>query len=391
MEREYEYLLHLLEAYLRDEKPRLQPDVDWIKLLRLSHIHSVAGILGNMAMSYDLCADEDTGAFAREICMSTIAGFAHRAALADRFLEQLAENGIDHVAMKGYVLKDYYPVPELRTFGDIDIVIRRSDRQKCHSLMLSLGYQVKTDWEPVYSYTKPHEYYEIHTELLEVDISEKTDYRAYFRDLWQYAVPDGAHRYQFRPEFHFLYMLVHLAKHITGSGAGIRLYLDVAVFILHFAGALDWNWVQAELEKLCLTDFSNTVLAFVRRYFGIEIPIPLPPVEEELLEALAVHTVSGGVFGQDDRDSGINTLKAENANTARLEVILKRLFPAAKTIENRYTYLQDRPWLLPVAWVHRFIKTKDTWGLHAEEARNILYADTGEVQKIQQFYEKIGL
>lgn len=391
MDREAEYLLHLMGAYVREEEPAACPDADWERLFRLAHIHSVSGILGNMVMSWGLCADAKHDAFAREICMSTIAGFAHRGALADLFLERLAENGIDHIVMKGYVLKDCYPVPELRTYGDIDIVIRPEDRQKCHALMLSLGYPVKTDWEPVYSYKRPDEYYEIHTEMVEVDVSPKADYRAYFRDPWRHAVPEGNHRFRLKTEFHFLYLLVHLAKHIKGSGAGVRLYLDLAAFIRHFGDEMDWIWVAGELEKLGLTDFAAVVLGFIQRYFGIASPWALSAAEGTLVEELAVHTVCGGVFGQNDRDSGANTLKGEKADAPRFVVILKRLFPAAKTIESRYTYLQGRPWLLPFAWLHRLLRTRETWGVHAEEAKNILEADGGEVQRIRRMYERIGL
>ena len=391
MDRESEYLLHLLGAYIREAEPEIRQDVDWDRLFRLAHIHSVAGILGSMAVSHDLCADEKNAAFAREICMGTIAGFAHRGALAELLLERLAENGIDHIVMKGYVLKEYYPVPELRTYGDIDIVIRPEDRQKCHELMLSLGYTVKTDWEPVYSYRRPDELYELHTELMETDVSEKADHRAYFRDPWQHAVPEGDHRWQLEPEYHFLYLLVHLAKHVRNGGAGVRLYLDLAVFIRHFGDSLDWDRVAGELEDMGLTAFAAAVLAFVGQYFGIESPLALSLVEEALLEELAAQTMSGGVFGQDDRDSGTSTLTAEKTGTPRIAVILKRLFPAAKTIESRYTYLQGRPWLLPVAWIHRLFRTKADWDAHAAEAKNILAADADEVRKLRRLYERIGL
>lgn len=32
MEREKEYLLHLLGAYLRGDEPQIQPDADWERL-----------------------------------------------------------------------------------------------------------------------------------------------------------------------------------------------------------------------------------------------------------------------------------------------------------------------------------------------------------------------
>lgn len=390
MDRESEYLLHLLGAYVREEEPEIWPDTDWKRLRHLAYINNLIGVLDYMAMSYGICPEE-AAASVRRGCMAMISGIAQRTAMAEMLSGELSRQGIDHILMKGYVLRNYYPVPELRTFGDIDLVIRREDRAKSHALMLQLGYRVKNDWEPVYSYMKPQEHYELHTELLETDISDRMDFRRYFRDPWRYAEREGDHCYYFRPAFHFLYLLVHLAKHIRGSGAGIRLYMDVAVFVRHFGDTLDWNWIRAELEKLCFTDFAGTVLDFIRRYFGIESPITPNTADARTLELLAAFTVSGGVFGRSGHDSAAMTLKSEKPEASRLGAVFRKLFPAARTIESRYTYLQGRPWLLPVAWIHRLFRTKDAWGQHAREAKDILEADTEEVRRIRSLYERIGL
>lgn len=105
-----------------------------------------------------------------------------------QLIQKMQEEHIEHILFKGYVLKDYYPIPELRSYGDIDFVIRPEDREKSHQLMLREKFQVKTDWEPVYSYYKFTEYYEIHTDVMEVDVSEKADYREYFQHMWEHAV-----------------------------------------------------------------------------------------------------------------------------------------------------------------------------------------------------------
>lgn len=394
MEREYQYLLHLLGAYLREEEPQAWENVDWTKLVQLAQIHCVTGILGYMTMSWPICPDQQMKASLRSVCMNTIALFARRAALAEVFSQTLSRNGIDHIVMKGYVLREYYPVPELRTFGDIDIVIRPEDRAKSDALMRSAGFHPETDWEPVFGYTKDVEYYEIHTQIMEVNVSDKADYRDYFRDPWRYAEASADRRYQFRPEFHFLYLLTHIAKHVTGSGAGVRMYLDVAAFLRHFGASLDWDWIRQELEKLRFTEFANIVLLMVQEAFGVESPIPLQPVEEETLRSFLEFTMSGGVFGRVGRDSGTESLKKQSRGRekiSRVGTVARRLFPSAKTIESRYTYLQDKPWLLPAAWVHRLVKTRDTWHQHTEEVQNILTADKEEVRKLQRLYEKLGL
>ncbi len=394
MEKESRYLLHLLGDYLKNEEPEILPEADWNKLMELAHIHGLAGTLGYMTMTYPICPDPEMCAHLRERCMKNLIQFGNRGELGALFSRTLAEHGIDHIVMKGFVLRNFYPVPELRTFGDIDLVIRPEDRERCHELMQQLNFQTKADWEPVYSYIKDSEYYEIHTELLEVDVSEKADYRGYFRDLWDHVTEVEERRYQFFPEYHFLYMLVHIAKHITGSGAGLRMYLDVAVFLRHYGHGLDWDYISRELKELELSGFANTVLTLVQEAFGISSPMALDPVEEETLASFLEFTVNGGVFGQNSRDSGVNSLKNESRNSgavSRFGTIARRLFPSAKTIESRYTYLQDKPWLLPAAWAHRLIRTKDKIHDHAREAQNILSADMDEVQELTRLYEKIGL
>lgn len=394
MDRETQYLLHLLGAYIRREEPRACDDADWEKLIALAHIHNVSGILGYMSMTWPICPDGKIKSALRGRCLNTIASCANRAALAEQFSRELALEGIDHILMKGFVLRSLFPVPELRTFGDIDIVIRPEDRGRCHSLMQTLGFQVKTDWEPVYSYGKSSEYYELHTQLMEVDVSDKADYRGYFRNLWEHTIPMGEHCRQFSPEFHFLYMLTHIAKHVTGSGAGIRMYLDVAAFVQHYAHTLDWDYVQGELQTLVLSDFANAVLTLVQEGLGVPSPVPLQPVVAEVREQFLEFTMNGGIFGKNAQDSGTNSLKKESRSSgeiSRAGTIAKRLLPSAQSIQDRYTYLQEKPWLLPVAWVHRLVKTRDGWQAHAEEARSILSADKESVRKLNRLYRDIGL
>ena len=386
MDRESEYLFHLLGAYVRGEAPESPAGMELEKLRHLANIHSVDGIFCYMAMRHGLFPAERSSF--RAECMAVIGGYAKRAALAEILFEEMTRRGIDHLLMKGYVVKDYYPVPELRTYGDIDLVIHPGDREKCHEMMLALGYRIKTDWEPVYSYIRPLEHYEFHTQLLETDISETLDCGDYFRDPWGHAVGEG-HRWQFTPEFHFLYLLAHLAKHVRGSGAGARMYLDLAAFILHFGADADWAWIAGELKKTGLAVFANTALTFVEQYFGVRSPLELSPVREDTLEALADLTAEGGVFGRFAVSGGTVTLRSEE--TGRVAAIFRQLFPAAKTIESRYTYLQKRPWLLPVAWVHRVVRTWDKLGGHTAKAKDILSADEAEVKRLRRMLREIGL
>lgn len=392
METAYAPLLSLLGAYLRQEPPQITVS-HWDSLLSLAQIHSVSGIVGYMGKKYPICQEPQRLPELRSLCLNTISMYARRQALARELVQQLDQAGIDHVLMKGYVLWDYYPVPELRTFTDVDIVIHPEDRERSHQLMLDLGFQVKTDWEPVYSYHRGIEYYEIHTQIMEIDVSEKADYRGYFANAWSYALPVSEHSHRFTPEFHFLYMLTHIAKHIHGSGAGIRLYLDVAAFFLRHGADLDWTWVQAQLQELQLWDFACVVFGAVNRWFGVGSPMVCDPVPEATLQAFTEFTLEAGVFGHYNRDLALASLKHADQmdSQTRAKHLLRRSFPKAETLQSRYTYLQQHPWLLPVAWVHRLVKTRQGTGKHMAEVRQVLQADTDAVTRLKQLTKDIGL
>ena len=367
---------------------------DWKELIRLADIHSVMGILGYMVISYPDRFDAKIVEFMRVQCLQTIAIFSRRSENMKQLIRQLNESGIDHLLFKGYMVKDYYPVPELRTFGDIDFLIRLEDRQKSDDLMIQRGFGRKTDWEPVYSYSKNTEYYEIHTDVMEVDVSDKADYKGYFRHIWEHAHLTEGHTWELAPEYHFLYLLAHIAKHISGSGAGIRMYMDIAAFIMYFGNELDWDYIQRELEILCFKDFANMVLTVVRECFGVESPISLHQIEDQVFEDFMEFTMAAGTFGYVGRDPGVIQLKKQDPSVqsvSRVQTLWARLFAPASELEKRYTYLRGRHWLLPAAWIHRLLRTRGKWRYHAKEAKSIMNADADKVLKLKRIYKEIGL
>jgi len=240
----------------------------------------------------------------------------------------------------------------------------------------------------VYTYQKEKEMYEIHTSVMAVNITDRADYIGYFKNLWNYATEQAPHIWAFTPEFHFVYLLTHIAKHIYSSGAGIRMYLDLAFYLKRFGDTLDWQWIQAELDKLKLTEFFHLAMDAVARWFAVKPPIPIPEMEEDLFLQFETFTMEGGVFGFEGRLSGEQMVRKQGE---RSKALRETLFPHAKTIQARYTYLQKYPWLLPVAWVDRLVRNRRIIGKMTEKTKEIMTADEKELQEVSTFYRRIGL
>ncbi len=390
---ESEYLLKTLKSFIHNENPGVFPG-DWKKLIQLSQVHSVTSILGYMVMNYPQETAGVYGEALRKHCLESIGLYSQKAECMKALIEQMNQKGIEHLLFKGFVLREYYPVPELRTFGDIDFLIPEGKRQASDELMMKNGFAREDNWEPVFSYRKELEHYEVHTDVMEIDVSDKADYREYFRHIWERARLQEGHTYVLSPEDHLIYMLTHIAKHINGSGAGIRMYLDVAVFLKYFEGKLNVEYLHQEFEKLAFEDFANMVFTLVENVFAVQSVIPLRPIDEVVYNDFVLFTMKGGTFGKVGRDAGLISLKQttqEGGEVSRGKTLRKRLFPSAGSIESRYTYLRGKHWLLPIAWVHRFFKTRDTWGEHSREAKSIMKTDKEKVERLQRIYKEIGL
>lgn len=199
MEKEAQHLLSILKGFIQEKNPisdeldSFDKELNWNKLIYLAEIHAVTGILGYMIMKYPSEFTAAISALMRRQCLNYIGVFTRRAEQMKQLIAKMNKAEIDHLVFKGYVLKDYYPIPELRTFGDIDFLIRPEDREKSHQLMMQEGFQLKTDWEPVYSYLRDTEFYEIHTDVMEVDVSDKADYKGYYQQIWEHAVQVDQH------------------------------------------------------------------------------------------------------------------------------------------------------------------------------------------------------
>ena len=388
-------IVDILNAFLNgSQRIDIPVDLDWKKFNRLAEINSVSGIVGyvfrqsNPSGIPQSLRERYEGEFYSTIALTTMRDESMKS-----LIDLLNKNGIDHLLFKGYTVKELYTVPELRTYGDIDFAIRKEDRKKCNALMLRNGYHLHDDWEPVYSYEKNNEHYEVHTELLDSNLNNNYDYRAYFRDFWKHSVRLDQHSFTLDQEYHLLYLLIHIAKHVYSSGAGIRMYLDIAFYLRAYRDRINWEHFQKEVRTLRIERFVNNVFAAVERWFEIKSPIPLKPVDDGFMDEFLTFTLKGGIFGYNGKAAKLAQVR-KNSNgqsVKRVNTLMKRAFPSAETIKSRYTYLNGKPWLLPVAWVHRFFKKKGATSDYLEESKRILRVNNEEVVELNEFYRRIGI
>ena len=291
--------------------------------------------------------------------------YANRAAELNAFAQQC--EGMPLVLMKGSVVRNYYPVPALRSMGDIDVIIHTEDRQKTDAIMLSDGYNKMVDNHAVWTYDKDHIEFEIHDHMFYEYLANDVDYRGYFDRIWEHVHLLEGTKNIYVPEenFHFLFLMTHLAKHITNNGMGFRAFLDL-VFVIRSAGdRMDWQWIESELEKLKLLEFTKTCFAFCRRWFDVQMPLASVELDMDFYTEITAKMFNDGMFGlineQNEAAHSAKEIKRSKHTywVTATKLTLHRLFPAYRDMQlvPWYRFVDGRPWLLPAAWVYRWFYT----------------------------------
>lgn len=288
--------------------------------------------------------------------MSTIFFYSNLRHQYELVSKALYGENVEVIPVKGLEIAQYYPVPALRTMGDIDLLIHDEDKPKIDTVMRSLGYDcVKNVASRDWGYRKGRFEFEFHPKLIYLDEEvESREFAAFFNDFSSYA-KNG----RLTDEFHFLFLFVHLRKHILNRGAGFRQFMDIAVMTDKCRDSMDWRWVREKLEELQMKRFSDVVFSCNNAWFEIEPPYAIEESSQTNMDSIAERIIENGVFGFHSPDGDIALLSyqvsAHGGKIGRFRSALRKFFPPYSLMRSikQYEFVDNRPWLLPIAWVCR--------------------------------------
>lgn len=349
-------IINILSTYINKNKSLSIRSTDWEKIYKPASLHSISPIIYICLNKNKINIDKTV--YHKFECdfLTTIKYSTLQEITALQLLHILNENRIKHIIFKGFVLRDYYPDKEARTMGDIDIIIEPHVQEKVHKILLNSGFEFDktSSKKEVWNYKKNNVLFEIHTEIIKVSITSKTDFEKYFADNFKYAVNIKDHTYEFTKEHHFIYLITHLAKHFKFSGFGIRMLLDIPVFINRFKNELDWENIKKELEILGLCDFTSCILKICNEWFDTNIPNGFDiELTDNDIEAIENYIISGGVFGYNNRNIDAMRINKSNDSFISRAVHMTRLiFPSYEFITRRYVWAANtHKFLLPLTWI----------------------------------------
>lgn len=347
-----EYIISLIRALIQEQPiPPIPEGASLRELYDFSRSHSIEALIYRAL--YPLLSHSADPVWkqwenrASQLLAQSIVQLQAR----DDLIHMLTQAGMDVLPVKGCWLKEQYPDLGDRQMSDLDMLIRPGDASAAERLLLTRGYRKE---EVSYHHTTyiqpPYLALELHTSLLP-DIDE---HRSYYEDVWEKAVPsDGIPRlYRLKPEDEYLFYLVHLSKHLSEGGSGIRSILDNFIYLRCFPN-MDGDYLSKELEALGLSELAWQVQELSRCWFETGAAIP------KALEPLAQAVCTAGTYGSLEMRTRHRmerlSKKYPNPVIRFFAYCLTRFFRPLSEMKRHYPVLEKAPILLPVFWVVRIV------------------------------------
>lgn len=378
-QQERNFICLLREAVLPGCRIELQ-EADFPAILDLAEKHAITGLLYPPLKKLL----PPTDPILREMKKKSFSA-ATRESIQAKELSQIfsafEEAKLPVLPLKGCVIKELYPYPELRFMSDADLLVREQDAQAVRRLMEQLGYTYKkVDAGDTDVYLSPVGMnYEIHLSLRGEGFSEKS--RSFAESLLELAQPKAPYTYvkELPPVEHYVYILCHFIKHFIYGGVGVRQLTDL--YICQKKWSLDQDPLNRILRELELSRFYKNLQELWLSWFE-NAP------ESPHAEALGDYILSSGVFGTEEKRSTDRMLQ----NGQGSKYVLSRLFPPYSTMSGYFPILKKAPVLLPCMWGWRavramlFRRKKLSAELSAFEN-----ADEKSLQDRRSFYANCGL
>lgn len=388
---ERNYLIRLLSSVMEAAQPPNPPEeMDWEKLYRLSARHGVSNIVwyGLKKLGHDSQPTQKVMVKFRNDYNKAAGKEAMQHIMLEKVLKTFEEHQIPCMPLKGCLLKHLYPHPNMRLMADVDILFKDEQTEQVEKLLLELGFILEHKGGKHDNYfKKPFIKIEMHRMLMPKD-SPCSDY---FSKVWDRAgLEDGCeYIYQLSHEDFFVYIMMHLTRHYTNGGTGIRSIMDIWLYNSRYKNEMDWEYIETELEKIKLLEFAKNILGLSEVWFG-------NAESNEIFDEMTDYIFSSGVYGikKNAAASSMNTYTSKSRSIwwAKYRYYLNLFFPGLEHMKIQYPFLSKLLFLLPVCWMFRGVKCLLFKREHTFQIINNVHSVSAkDMARIQNLHEKAGL
>ena len=164
----------------------------------------------------------------------------------------------------------------------------------------------------------------------------------------------------------YIYVVLHAVKHFLSNGLGLRQIMDLLLFTKAFKDKINKSRVDEVFSHLKYQKFINNLTGIGIKHLGFEKEDLFDcEYDESEMEEILKDIEIGGLFGKNDKERKdffeiynslrFGTFKDENFESYmtswRRKNALKKSSLSLNNMKKHYDFLNDKPYLLPIAYI----------------------------------------
>lgn len=386
----FKYFLMLMQSVLNETPvPLPEAEVNWSILYDIAVKHSLAGMLyyAIEKLEESKKPKADFMPYLKQMYREQIVADLNLSFETERMLEALSNVGIKCLPVKGINTKADYPVSHLRTMSDVDILCDAEGRLKAESVFRQNGYEKESIGEKDTSYRKEEIFhFELHSSL----VTQHSPAYEYFDKIWERVTfKKDSNIALMTLEDTYIFMLEHLANHIEYGGAGIRMYMDVYMFLKKHADELNREYVDKILSDILLSGFESKTIAIVNNWFSGKEEIDASSERALFIFESCTFGRSRVTFLSDN----LRNNKGKSALGNGLKRVLRKFFPRLSWMRVRFKAVDKLPLLYPVfVPVYLFERIFIKRNINTSNIGNFFTsAESDEAKQLAGIFSDLGL
>jgi len=367
MEQYQKVIIDILKASInrRNIEFNKNNNIDWNEVVNEVKQHKISSLVYSSIDRNSLKYIDNTSLsrWKQEIFKDNLIQIRHINSIS-KLINNLNQEGIEILLLKGLVLRNFYPRSEYRTMSDADILVKSED------YLIVRNYLIKNGFECYENNNEIHQRF-INSNGLLIEVHWKLIHENYFnrniqefeKNVWKKSIEFnicGTNCKALCDEDLLIHMCLHMAAHTKCSGIGLRQLYDMAIFVKN--KNIDWISFDRRISFYGISKFTNGLLAVVNQVFGINVPKDILDnqyVSKQEIKLLLSNILASGVYGKKEEINGFEALcKCETSEQyfyGNIERIFKLFFPTRIELSNRYKYAKNNVLLIPIAWMHHAI------------------------------------
>ena len=267
--------------------------------------------------------------------------------IKNKYQQEKLPISVPYVILKGSSAAQYYPYPQYRTMGDIDIITRREDYDTACRNLIENGYTehiniIETEFGRHRGFLKNGIEVEVHAFFALMNDPGKAEYldNLIIKNINpSHILPDLVNG---------LVLLEHIAQHME-EGLGLRQIIDWMMFVDKCLPEEKWPMFKTMAQKIGLEKLAIVTTRMCELYLGLPEHMWCNTADVNVCKNLMDYVLSSGNFGR--------KTSREKGPGANIITYARTPFSFVRLLQERglvnWKFAQSNALVKPFAWVYQ--------------------------------------